>query len=87
LFQLLDPVLWLGGLLQGQGYSDGVGSLGELAIRERAPLNIMADVLAPGALATVNHPTPSSVKKAITGIVKALDDSGIKYSADIFSSC
>jgi hypothetical protein len=40
---ILDPdrdVLWPGALVQGKGYSYGIGSLRELPIKKRAPLRI-----------------------------------------------
>ena len=35
-----ESVLWLGNLIQGNGYKDGIGSFTELSVRERAPLKI-----------------------------------------------
>jgi hypothetical protein len=40
-----SEVFWLGGLLQGRGYRDGIGSLEELPIRQRAPLTLFIDLL------------------------------------------
>jgi hypothetical protein len=68
----LDPdanKLWLGGLLQGQGYVDGLGSLRELPIRQRAPLKLYIDLLGKGVTETVPHPDAASMQQAISDLV------------------
>lgn len=75
----LDPdvnVLWLGALLQGDGYRDGIGSLQEWAIRERAPLTISIDLLAGDNTRTVQQPDLASVTQAIGQLVSAAEASG-----------
>ena len=62
--------LWLGGLLQGRGYADGLGSLRELPIRKRAPLTIYTDLLGPQVSTTVTNPDPASVQQGISDLVR-----------------
>ena len=61
--------LWLGGLLQGQGYADGLGSLRELPIRKRAPLTIYTDLLGPQVSTTITNPDAASVQQGISDLV------------------
>ena len=61
--------LWLGGLLQGQGYADGLGSLRELPIRKRAPLTIHIDLLGRQISTTVTNPDPAAMQQAISDLV------------------
>jgi hypothetical protein len=68
----LDPdvnILWLGALLQGSGYKDGIGSLAEWSVRERAPLEISLDLLASQNSKKVENPTLASVNQAIGELV------------------
>ena len=51
-------ILWPGSLLQGDKYAGGLGSLGELPIRQRAPLKIFIDLLTENVTRTVRTPTP-----------------------------
>ena len=70
----LDPdanVLWLGALLQGKGYKDGIGSLAELPIRERAPLTISVDLLTDNNMRVVENPSLGTVNQAIGDIIAA----------------
>jgi len=68
----LDPdanVLWLGALLQGKGYKDGIGSLAELPVRERAPLTISVDLLTEDNMRVVENPSLGTVNQALGEIV------------------
>jgi hypothetical protein len=70
----LDPdvnVLWLGALLQGNGYKEGIGSLSEWAVRERAPLRVSIDLLSGDNFRTVEDPDLASVNQAVGQLVSA----------------
>ncbi|HSE43722.1 MAG TPA: thiol-activated cytolysin family protein, partial [Gemmatimonadales bacterium] len=72
----MDPdvnVLWLGALLQGKGYKQGIGSMQEWAVRERAPLEISVDLLDGANSATVTDPDLASVTQAIGKLVSAAE--------------
>ncbi|MEI7996719.1 MAG: PAN domain-containing protein [Methylococcaceae bacterium] len=69
--------LWLGGLLQGNGYSGGLGSLAELPIRQRAPLKIYIDLLGQGVVETVDAPDAASVQQGIASLVQRASSSGV----------
>jgi fibronectin type 3 domain-containing protein len=60
---------WLGGLLQGDGYVGGLGSLKELPIRERAPLKIYIDLIGQGVVETIDAPDAASLQTAIGTLV------------------
>jgi fibronectin type 3 domain-containing protein len=60
---------WLGGLLQGNGYVGGLGSLQELPIRERAPLKIFIDLIGQDISTTINSPEAASVQTAIGTLI------------------
>jgi hypothetical protein len=75
----LDPdsnILWLGALLQGDGYRGGIGSLQEWPVRERAPLTISIDLLDGNNTTTIEHPDLASVTQAIGNLVAYADASG-----------
>ena len=60
--------MWLGSLLQGDGYVNGLGSLKELPIRERAPLTIFIDLLGTGITQTIESPDAASVPRRLRAI-------------------
>jgi hypothetical protein len=75
----LDPdvnILWLGALLQGSGYKDGIGSLAEWSVRERAPLRVSIDLLTDSNSRTVERPELASVTQAIGDLVQRAAASG-----------
>jgi thiol-activated cytolysin len=75
----LDPdvnILWLGALLQGSGYKDGIGSLAEWSVRERAPLRVSIDLLTGANSRTVENPDLGSVTQAVGELVQAAEASG-----------
>jgi hypothetical protein len=71
LFNPDSEVLWLGALIQGRGYKDGLGSLKELPIRQRAPLEVSIDLLTENNTRTVENPALNSVNQAIGGLIEA----------------
>ncbi|HKC39336.1 MAG TPA: thiol-activated cytolysin family protein, partial [Gemmatimonadales bacterium] len=75
----LDPdvnILWLGALLQGSGYKDGIGSLAEWSVRERAPLRLSIDLLTDANTRTVDKPDLGSVTHAIGELVQTAAAAG-----------
>lgn len=69
----LDPdanVLWPGALIQGHGYAKGPGSLLEVPIRARAPLEVSLDLLSGESSVIVEHPTLGTVTEAVGGLVE-----------------
>lgn len=81
-----DPdsnILWVGSLLQGKGYEEGIGSLRELPIRERAPLTISIDLLSDNNTRTIENPDLASVQQAIGELVQAATDSEIKAGSSV----
>jgi Thiol-activated cytolysin len=88
-----DPdsnVLWVGSLLQGKGYKDGIGSLKELPIRQRSPLTLSIDLLTENNTVTVQDPNVASVQQAIGKLIdeatKAGNKSGSKISFNQLTS-
>jgi hypothetical protein len=61
--------MWVGSLLQGQGYVNGIGSLTELPIRERAPVRLFMSLLGPGVTKEVTVPDGGNVQQAIADLV------------------
>jgi hypothetical protein len=81
-----DPdssVLWVGSMLQGKGYKDGIGSLKELPIRQRAPLTLSIDLLTENNTVTVQDPTVASVQQAIGKLIEAATKAGGKSGSKI----
>ncbi len=79
-----SEILWLGGLLQGKGHRDGLGSLAELPIRQRAPVTVFIDLLSENVTRTVENPDPSSVAAAIGELVAQAAASGHKAGSTTF---
>lgn len=69
-------ILWPGSLLQGDKYAGGLGSLGELPIRQRAPLKVFTDLLTDDVTRTVENPDASSVAAAVGELIQQATDSG-----------
>lgn len=69
-------VLWPGSLLQGDKYAGGLGSLGELPIRQRAPLKVFTDLLTEDVTRTVNDPDAASVAVAVGELIQQATDQG-----------
>jgi hypothetical protein len=62
-------ILWLGSLLQGKGYKQGLGSLQELPIRQRTPLIVSLNLLTRDTTRTVEKPTVATVQQAIGHLI------------------
>lgn len=82
-----DPdkeIMWLGALLQGDGYVNGIGSLDELPIRQRSPLKVNIDLLTGDNERTVRNPDGNSVGSAIGELIQAATDAGHQAGSSIF---
>jgi hypothetical protein len=66
---------WVGSLLQGRGYREGIGSLTELPIRQRSPLTLYIDVLGPQISKVVDYPDAAKVQQSISDLILNLQDS------------
>lgn len=77
-------IMWLGSLLQGKAYTGGLGSLGELPIRQRAPLRIFIDLLTENAAVSVPDPDPLTVANALGGLVETATSNGHVAGSSIF---
>ena len=73
--------LWVGSILQGKHYLNGLGSLAELPIRQRAPITIFIDKFGQTVSKTIDNPTAASVQQAISELVNQIDTSGTKVSS------
>lgn len=91
-FDLDKDVIWPGALLQGKDYAEGVGSLKELPIRQRAPLKLFVDLLKGKTSELVSEPDAASIHQAIVKIVEEAKGAGTNiggaasYTAKEFSS-
>ena len=78
-------ILWLGGLIQGDSYAGGLGSMEELPIRQRAPLKIGVNLLTGDSIsATVNNPDPTTVGQAIGTLISNAVDSGYHGGSSVY---
>ena len=77
-------VLYVGSLLQGNGYVGGIGTLAELPIRQRAPLDISIDLLTGNNTRTVANPDLASVTQAVGELIQAASDAGHRAGSRIF---
>jgi hypothetical protein len=75
--------LWVGSLLQGKGHIEGIGSLAELPIRERAPLTIYLNILANDVTRTLDNPTGAGVHQAVGELVLLAQNSGAPTDSSI----
>ena len=79
-----DPqILWVGALLQGKGYKDGIGSLKELPIRQRAPVTLSINLLTNNNTITVENPNNATVNQAIGKLIEKAEKAGLKSGSDI----
>lgn len=61
--------LWLGTLLQGNGYVNGLGSLKELPISQRVPLVIWIDLFGTNVSRRIPDPSGATVQEAIGALI------------------
>jgi len=79
-----SEILWLGSLIQGRGHREGLGSLLELPIRQRAPATIAIDILFSNNTAVVESPTLASVGQAIGTLIDRAQSAGHLAGSSIF---
>jgi hypothetical protein len=79
-----SEIMWLGALIQGRGHRDGLGSLLELPIRQRAPATIAIDILFSDNTRTVQSPTLASVGQAIGELIDQAHTAGHLAGSSIF---
>jgi hypothetical protein len=77
-------VLYVGSLLQGDGHLNGIGSLAELPIRQRAPITVTLDLLTGDNSRTVENPNVSTINEAIGALINAAQNAGHKSGSNIF---
>lgn len=77
-------ILYVGSLLQGDGHLNGIGSLAELPIRQRAPITLTLDLLSGNNNRTVDNPTVSSVNAAIGDLIEDAQNDGHRSGSSIF---
>ncbi|NNE44948.1 MAG: hypothetical protein HKN12_12135, partial [Gemmatimonadetes bacterium] len=71
-----SEIMWLGALLQGKGHRDGLGSLAELPIRQRAPIKVFTDLLTEANAETVENPDAQSISTAIGKLIEQAEAAG-----------
>lgn len=82
----LDPdsnILYVGSLLQGKGYVQGIGSFAELPIRQRAPIELSIDLLSGNNKVTVENPTVQTIDSAIGELIERATNSGLRSGGAI----
>ncbi len=79
-----SEILWLGSLIQGRGHRDGLGSLLELPVRQRAPATIAIDILFSDNTRVVESPTLASVGQAIGQLIDQAHSAGHLAGSSIF---
>ena len=79
-----SDIMWPGSLLQGDKYAGGLGSLGELPIRQRAPLKVFIDLLTEDVTRTVVNPDAASMAVAVGDLIQAASDAGHQAGSSIF---
>lgn len=83
-FIMISPdrsIMWLGNLIQGNSHLS-LGSLRELSVRERAPLNISIDLLTSDNARTVALPSLTSVNTAIGELIQNAVNENVRYASD-----
>jgi len=78
-----SEILWPGSLLQGKGYAEGLGSLAELPIRERAPLQISIDLLTANNTMTVTNPNLATINQAIGSLIETAHNAGHSAGSNV----
>ncbi len=79
-----SEILWLGSLLQGHSYVQGLGSLQELPIRQRAPTTVFIDLLTENVSKTVENPDAASMAVAVGDLIQDANDAGHVAGSSIF---
>ena len=85
-FIAIDPdksVLWVGALIQGRSHYN-VGSLDELPIRERGPIDISIDLLRADNYRHIDTASQGAVNSAIGELVDNAVQAGHEASSDVY---
>ncbi|HEQ98251.1 MAG TPA: hypothetical protein ENO22_02805 [candidate division Zixibacteria bacterium] len=78
-------ILWLGGLIQGDTYAGGLGSMEELPIRQRAPLTVGVNLLHGDSVSTVvQDPDAASVGQATSNLIAIAMNSGFQAGSSVY---
>ena len=77
-------ILWPGALIQGSTYVGGIGTMQELAIRQRSPLTISIDLLREDNTRTVADPTLATVGSAVGELIDAAHNAGHRAGSDYY---
>ncbi|MEM7417591.1 MAG: FG-GAP-like repeat-containing protein [Gemmatimonadota bacterium] len=91
-FGIDQTVIWPGALIQGRSHRDGAGSLLELPIRERAPINVSVSFNNDNNTQLVTNPDNSSVGQALgsmignAGLEGTPTASNISFSQETYAS-
>jgi Thiol-activated cytolysin len=83
MFEPDRDVLWPGALLQGRGYSDGLGSLKELPIKKRAPLKVGLALLTEKNYSTVAVPSATTVNDAISKMIAQAVQQKVNFGSSV----
>jgi hypothetical protein len=78
-----ESIMWLGNLIQGDSHLQP-GSLEELSIRERAPLNISISLLRADNFRIVEQPSLLTVNSAIGELIQNAVEAGHEASTDVY---
>ena len=72
-----------GTLLQGRGHVQGLGSIQELPIRQRAPLTVSIDILSGDNTRTIQNPTPDKVNQVIGELIEQAEREGLRAGSAV----
>ncbi|ORX97792.1 Perfringolysin [Basidiobolus meristosporus CBS 931.73] len=78
-----SDAFWLGALLQGKGYVDGVGGFKPLPIGDRNEQKITVDFLNGKSSSSICKPDSGAVRDAIAGLVSHAKSGGYRPGANI----
>lgn len=82
-----DPnseILYLGSLIQGKRYMNGLGSIQSLPINQRAPIKISISFQMANNSRTIEHPSLTTVRDAIGDLVETAQNAGHVSGSSIF---
>lgn len=81
-----DPgssILYVGSLIQGDGYTGGLGSIQSLPIYQRAPITVTIDVSMPDNSRLVENPGLATVSQAVGELILSAENSGQQTGSNI----
>lgn len=79
-----SEILYLGSLIQGKGYVEGLGSIQQLPIYQRAPLTISISFSISDNTRIVENPNLSTVNQAIGQLIEGASNSGLVSGSSIY---